>query len=203
MFSGNITLRPSSLTVACLTTKDCWVFAPYSIEERGEQDVPLIYLKEARWRTIRGSTRYFVNIPTRPSQYYPVEFNHNFVCWTEIVWDAPQNQWNIIRPVGPDYRSDIFEDEVQMAGQVGLIDGQLVPRTPAPSTNEEDRSEHSDDTEETGAPGNTTEEEGLANLAESIHINLPDMTTMVEPVREESTYIQREFTDEIDPDMGH
>ncbi len=121
MFSGNITLRPSSLTVACLTTKDCWVFAPYSIEERGEQDVPLIYLKEARWRTIRGSTGYFVNIPTRPSQYYPIEFNHNFVCWTEITWNAPNNRWNIERPTGPDYRCDIFEDEVQTMGQVCYV----------------------------------------------------------------------------------
>jgi len=145
-----------------LTTKDCWAFIHYSIEERGEQDVPLIYLKEARWRTVRGSTGYFVNIPTRPSQYYPVEFNHDFVCWTEITWNTPQNWWNIERPTGLDYRCDIFEDEVQMAGQVGPIDGQppQTPRTPAPSTDDEgEESENSDNTVESRAPGNTTEEE--------------------------------------------
>ncbi len=71
--------------MACLTTKDHWVFAPYSNEQRGEQDIPIIYLKEARWRTIRGSTGYFVNILMQPVQYYPVEFNHNFVCWTKIM----------------------------------------------------------------------------------------------------------------------
>ncbi len=43
----------------------------------------------------------------------------------------------------------------------------------------------SEDTIESGQPGNTTEEEGLANLAESIHINLPEMTTMTEDVRTE------------------
>src|SRR6266702_4050138 len=76
-FSGNVTLRPSSpfFVVPRITTKERWVFAPYSTQERGERDVPLIYLKTARWRTVRGSTGYFVNIPTRPAQYYPVEFN--------------------------------------------------------------------------------------------------------------------------------
>jgi len=172
--------------VARFTTKDCWVFTPYSLEERGERDVPLIYLKEARWRTVRGSTGYFINIPTRPSQYYPVEFNHNFVCWTEITWNAPQNRWNVERPTGPDYCCDIFEDEVQTAGQVGPIDGQIpqTPRTPAPSTEDKDEgSEHSDNTVESGVPRNTTEEERLADLAESIHINPPAMTTMTEPAR--------------------
>ncbi len=166
-----------------LTTRDCWVFAPYSIQECGERDVPLIYLKEARWRTVCGSTGYFVNIPTRPLQYYPVEFNHNFVCWTEITWNAPQGRWDVIRPTGPDYHCDIFEDEVQTAGQVGPIDGQppLAPRTSAPSTeDEEEGSKCSENTIESGAPGNTTEEEGLANLAESIHINPPLMATMTE-----------------------
>ncbi len=119
------------------------------------------------------------------------------MCWTEITWNAPQNRWNVERPTGPDYRCDIFEDEVQTAGQVGLIDGQLLPtpRTPAPSTEDEEegRSEGSNNTIESGVPGNTTEEERLADLAESIHINLPVMTTMTKPVEiimEEPTYLR-------------
>ena len=78
--------------------------------------------------------------------------------------------WNVVRPTGPDYRCDIFEDEVQTTGNVGAIDGQppLAPRTPAPSTDsrEEDEqgSERSEDTIKSGQPRNTTEEEGLANL---------------------------------------
>ncbi len=69
------------------------------------------------------------------------------MCWTEITWDAPHNRWNVERPTGLDYRCNIFEDEVQTAGQVGPIDGQPLqpPRTLAPSTeNEEEESEHSD-----------------------------------------------------------
>ncbi len=95
--------------------------------------------------------------------------------------------------MGPDYRCDIFEDEVQTTGQVGPIDGQppQTPRTPAPSTeDEEEGSDRSDNTIESGAPGNTTEEERLAELAESIHINPPAMAIMTEPAREEITYLQ-------------
>src|SRR6266702_7937293 len=111
----------------------------------------------------------------------------------------------------PDYRCDIFEDEVQTAGQVGPIDGQPTPtpRTPALSTEDKEderRSENSEDTVESGAPRNTTEEERLADLAESIHINPPVMTTMTEPVEiitEGSTYLRREMTEEINPHTGH
>ena len=106
--------------------------------------------------------------------------------------------WNIVWPAGLDYRCDIFEDEVQTSGNVGAIDGQLppTPRTPAPSTDsrEEQGSEHSEDTIKSGQPGNTTEEEGLADLAESIHINLPEMATMTEEPRTEEL---------IDDNTGH
>ncbi len=134
------------------------------------------------------------------------------MCWTEITWNAPQNRWEVERPTGPDYRCDIFEDEVQTAGQVGLIDGQSAPtpRTPAPSTEDEEeeerRSEDSENTAETGIPGNTTEEEGLAELVESIHINPPEMATITEPVEvttEGATYLRREVVGEIHPQTGH
>ena len=169
-----------------ITTREHWAFVPYTLEDRGERNVPLIYLKEARWRTVRGSTGYFINIPTRPSQYYPVEFNHIYLCWCEITWNAPENLWNVVRPAGPDYRCDIFKDEVRTAGNVGAIDGQVppTPRTPTPSTDscEEDRqeSEGSEDTIKSGHPGDTGEEEALANLAEFIQIRSLVMATMTE-----------------------
>ncbi len=123
------------------------------------------------------------------------------MCWCEITWNAPEAVWNVVRLAGPDYHCDIFEDEVQMSGNVGVIDGQvpLTPRTPAPSTDsreeeEEQGSESSENTIESGQPGNTTEEEGLANLAESIHINPPEMATMTEEPRTEEL---------IDENTGH
>jgi len=111
------------------------------------------------------------------------------VCWCEITWNEPENLWNVVRPTGPDYHCDIFEDEVQTAGNVGPTDRQppLAPRMPALSTDsqeEEERSEQSEDTIESGRPGNTTEE-GLADLAESIHINPPEMATMTKAPLEE------------------
>ncbi len=131
------------------------------------------------------------------------------MCWTEITWNAPQNRWNVKRPTGPDYHCDIFEDEVQTVGQVGPIDGQppQTPRTPAPSTEDEDEgSECSNNTIESRAPGNTTEEERLADLAESIHINPPEMTTMTEAreiVIEEPLYIRREIMDKTNRNTGY
>ncbi len=91
---------------------------------------------------------------------------------------------------------------------MGPIDGQppRTSRTPAPSTEDEDgESERSDNTIESGAPGNTTEEERLANLAESIHINPPIMATITEPTRtiEGPVLLRREVTDEINPHTGH
>ncbi len=73
----------------------------------------------------------------------------------------------------------------------------------------EDKREESEDskgTVESGIPGNTTEEEGLANLAESIHINPPVMATMTEPteiITERSTYLRQEITGEINSRTGH
>ncbi len=106
--------------------------------------------------------------------------------------------WNVVRPAGPDYRCDIFEDEVQTSGNVGAIDGQppVTPRTPAPSTDSQEKhgSEQLEDTIESGQPRNTMEEEGLANLAESIHINPPEMATITEPPHTGEV---------IDEHMGH
>ncbi len=120
------------------------------------------------------------------------------MCWCEITWNAPEAVWNVVRPAGPDYCCDIFEDEVQTSGNVGAIDRHPppAPRTPAPSTDsrEEQESEQSDDTIESGQPGNTTEEEGLANLAESIHINPPEMATITKAPRTEEV---------IDEHTGH
>src|SRR6266581_2871976 len=179
--------------MARLTTRDHWVFQPYSIESRGHCNVPTRYLKEARWRTIGGSTRYYVDIPTRPLRHYPVEFNFPHFCWCEVTWSILHQHWNITRPTGDEYWCDIFEDEVIYNRDQGPIDRQEDNnsilqnlRTPAPSTtdsSERDMSEQESAT--TGEPGDTIEESQLVALAESIHINPPaEMTTTIttEPV---------------------
>ncbi len=194
-----------------LTTKDRWIFQPYSLESRGHCNVPTRYLKEARWRTIGGNTGYYVDIPTRPSRYYPIEFNFPHFCWCEVTWSTSYQHWNVTRPVGDEYQCDIFENEVIYDGDQGPIDGQedkennnilQNPRTPAPSTtkgSEEDESERNLAT--TGEPGDTTEECQLAALAESIHINPPaEMATITEPVHECIAHIENPI---INPRTGH
>src|SRR6266702_2623090 len=77
-----------------------------------------------------------------------------------------------------------------MEGNIGQINGQppLTPRTPAPSTDsreeeeEEAASENSENTIKSGVPRNTTEEDRLAEPAESIHIHPPTMATMTEAI---------------------
>jgi len=195
--------------MACLTTKDHWVFQPYSIESRGHRNVPTRYLKEARWRNIGGSVGYYVDVPTRPSRYYPVEFNFPHICWCEVAWSTIQQRWNVTRPTGDEYRCDIFKDEVIHDGDQGPIDGQeddnsilQNPRTPTPSTtdgSEENPLEQGSAT--TGEPGDTTEESQLVALAESIHINPPaEMTTITEPVRERIAHIENPI---INQQTGH
>ena len=197
--------------MAYLTTKDRWVFQPYSIESRGPRNVPTRYLKTARWRTIGGSTGYYVDVPTRPSRYYPVEFNFPNFCWCEVTWSVFHQRWNVTRPTGDEYRCDIFENEVIRDGDQGPIDEQedgennsilQNPRTPAPSTVDNSEEEESDrESVTTGEPGNTTEESQLAALAESIHIHPPEeMTTITEPVRERIAQIKNPV---IDPHTGH
>ncbi len=195
--------------MAYLTTKDHWVFQPYSIESQGPCNVPTRYLKTARWRTIRGSTGYYIDIPTRPSRHYPVEFNFPNFCWCEVTWSVFHQHWSVTRPTGDEYRCDIYENEVIRDGDQGPIDGQEEndsilqnPRTPAPSTVEDsDGNESEQELVTTGEPGDTTEESQLAALAESIHINpLEEMTTITEPVRERITQIENPI---INPHMGH
>ncbi len=86
---------------------------------------------------------------------------------------------------------------------MGPIDGQppQTPRTPALSTEDKDKgSKCSNNTVKSRAPGNTTEEERLADLAESIHINPPAMATTTktkEQVFEEPSYLRRDITEEM------
>ncbi len=51
------------------------------------------------------------------------------------------------------------------------------------------------------------EEERLANLAESIHINPPAMTTMTKTrehvLNKEANYLRREVMEDISPQTGH
>ncbi len=101
-----------------------------------------------------------------------------------------------------------------MAGIIGQINRQppQTPRTLAPSTDSREdkgRSEEgSEDTIMSGVPGNTMEEDRLAEFTESIHINPPEMVTMTEATRkqiveQEMVFTRWEAENAINPHTGH
>src|ERR1700744_2697356 len=99
--------------MAQYTTRELWRdFTPYSIKNRGERNVPTQYLQEARWGTIRGVMGCFMDIPSRLSWYYPVEFNFKHTCWCEVQRNESQNQWDITRPTNHDFCCNILKGDV-------------------------------------------------------------------------------------------
>ncbi|KAH9171421.1 hypothetical protein EDB89DRAFT_1906896 [Lactarius sanguifluus] len=75
----------------------------YSLERRGDRNVPEQFLQAARWREYRGDTGYFVDFASGPTRYRAVEFNFDNVCWTEVTWNPIDNRWdtlNVLESVG-------------------------------------------------------------------------------------------------------
>ncbi|KAI9437107.1 hypothetical protein BJY52DRAFT_1196649 [Lactarius psammicola] len=110
---------------------------------------------KAIWGTINSTTGYWVKIPTRPSRYYPVEFNFEHTCWTEVAWSPHRGRWDVLRPTGPEYHCNILRSEVAHQDQWGPIDGAGDDSAPAPSegsteptTTEDEVGDHLDMEEE-------------------------------------------------------
>ncbi|KAI9449531.1 hypothetical protein BJY52DRAFT_1227715 [Lactarius psammicola] len=146
---------------------DTWVFAQYSIERRGDRNIPVRYLTNARWGTINSTTGYWVEIPTRPLRYYPVEFNFEHTCWTEVAWSPCRGRWDVLRPTGPEYRCNILQSKVTHRDQWGPIDGTESDSAPAPS----DASEEATTTEDDIGDRPDAEEAQQLQRINEIHIN--------------------------------
>ena len=85
------------------------------------------------WGTINNVTGYWVDIPTRPSRVYPVEFNFEHTCWTEVAWSPCRERWDVLRTAGLEYGCNILRSEVVHRDQWGPIDGAEDDSAPAPS----------------------------------------------------------------------
>jgi hypothetical protein len=76
------------------TTREVWVaeggFIPYEIEGPPQQNIPESFIKGASWRVVNAIKRYHAwsSAPEESGQerWYPVEFNTECACWTEICW---------------------------------------------------------------------------------------------------------------------
>ena len=160
--------------VARVTTRERWTdFEPYTLDGRGENNVPIGYIKTAEWATIRDFTGYYVHLPHRPAGWYPVEFNTEHTCWTRVerntnipADESWEQQWNVLEPAPREYGLDIYEEEI------------LRPESRASTTSssEEEESSEEDKQTEEQQPDNILEEFRVAEitgLAESITIHKP------------------------------
>ncbi|KAH9160217.1 hypothetical protein EDB89DRAFT_1915035 [Lactarius sanguifluus] len=131
---GGVTLRPRSPTVA-FTTRDQWTsFQPYSLERRGERNVPEQFLRAARWREYRGDTGYFVDFAGGPTRFRPVEFNFENVCWTEVTWNPIDNRWDVTQGKYPTEHSGDASTEPQTRNHQSPIQKKKGQKPPGKTT---------------------------------------------------------------------
>ena len=79
-----------------------------------------------------GIEGYWVEIPTRPSCYYPVEFNFEHLCWTEVVWSPRRGRWDVLCPTRNKYHCNIYQTDIVYCDQWGTIDRAEEESAPAP-----------------------------------------------------------------------
>ncbi|KAH8976831.1 hypothetical protein EDB92DRAFT_1823119, partial [Lactarius akahatsu] len=206
------------LPIVAFTTRDQWRnFQTYSLERRGDRNVPVQFLGAARWREYRGETGYFVDFASGPTRYRPVEFNFDHLCWVEITWNPIDNRYDAVRPIGRNYNCDIDSRNLPTRAEWGCIDGQpeeepstSEPRTPAPSETSGDDEETNDEESEVG---------DIIQTAESLRINEPENIEIHPPAEMATTTITevdtaieeaRRITEEaeaylrsINPTTGH
>jgi hypothetical protein len=82
-------------------------------------NVPSAFLKEAVWQVINGVEHYYAKSHTPEesglSNWYPVEFNFEQVCWVEVCWVEPvagEGYWQAFCIAGEDLHLDISTAEL-------------------------------------------------------------------------------------------
>jgi hypothetical protein len=106
------------------TTQELWAsqgpFEPYTVHGIPQQNVPIIYIKEAIWREDTNPPRYHTqsNAPEESGSgtWFPVNFNEEHVCWTEVRWIQPtgsEGYWQAFRIAGQDLGLDITQGDVK------------------------------------------------------------------------------------------
>ena len=183
-------------------------FVPYSLTERGQCIVPRRFLGAARWRTVRDSTGYFIDDPTRSYQFYPVEFHFAQACWVEVTWNPIDRQWDCICPLHPHYQCEI-PYPVPPVIEWGPLDGDedTAPQEAAeevPPPAESDTTEDSEESERSECSPtpqtHTSTDPAIADLtlaAESIRIHDPMATFTIQAAPETATLLL------INPATGH
>jgi hypothetical protein len=107
----------SNLTLASTST----MYQVRRLEKRGEQNVPVRYLKQAWWGTEEGDTGYFVTIE---GHHLPIEFNHEHTYWEDVGYSDQESCWITDRVLGKQQGLEINPDEIVDRNEVGPINGQ-------------------------------------------------------------------------------
>ena len=77
------------------TTSDLWEFTEYFLEQRGPQNIPEKFLKNARWeQDYKTHPGYFAG---RGNLVIHIEFNFDHLCWTEARYRRTERRWHIHR----------------------------------------------------------------------------------------------------------
>jgi hypothetical protein len=130
------------------TTREVWAaeggFIPYEIEGQPQQNIPEPFIKGASWRVVNAIERYHArsSAPEESGQehWYPVEFNTECACWTEIRWIENLEiggHWQAFRIAGPDLGLDItLQDAADQdcIGHARRIQSQSPDNTPTTRT---------------------------------------------------------------------
>ncbi|KAH9017061.1 hypothetical protein EDB85DRAFT_2155444 [Lactarius pseudohatsudake] len=167
---------------------------------------------------------FWEDIPTRPSRYYPVEFNFDHICWAEVAWNPPLQRWDVNRPAGSEFRCDIDRREIPSQEDWGRLDGQETPSSQAaPEAASESETDTGEDESEEDHLSNVNpeEQEELAQLTAAVTIHerpntpaefnpLPEPEDIYvhEPEDMATTTIAEAHTEEqpllpINPNTGH
>ena len=92
------------------TTGNLWEFTPYFLEQRGPQNIPQRFLKNAKWEDdYKTHPGYFAGVG---SLVVHVEFNFEYLCWTEARYQRTERRWHIHRIAESELGLDIHLDEL-------------------------------------------------------------------------------------------
>ena len=90
------------------STDDYWVFAPYNLEFRGANDIPVRFRAQAQWEGHHNAGTGYYARSTHDNNPIPVEFNHKHLAWVEIRRDRSNNEWTVFRIVADDLQLSIL-----------------------------------------------------------------------------------------------
>jgi hypothetical protein len=105
------------------STRQIWAatgpFEQYPISGQLQRNIPSAFLKEAVWQVINRVEHYYAKSHTPEesglSNWYPVEFNFEQVCWVEVCWVEPvtgEGYWQAFCIAGEDLHLDISMAEL-------------------------------------------------------------------------------------------